>query len=59
MHSIWKGSISFGLVKIPVKVSSAVQAGQVPFNQIHEPCKSRISHLKYCPHCDREVQAEE
>ncbi|TEB05456.1 putative DNA repair protein YkoV [Pelotomaculum schinkii] len=59
MQAIWKGSISFGLVNIPVKVCGAVNANQVSFNQIHEPCKSRIKYRKYCPHCEKEVPAEE
>ncbi len=42
MQAIWKGSISFGLVNIPVKVCGAVNANHVSFNQIHETCKSRI-----------------
>lgn len=59
MRTIWKGSLSFGLVNIPVNVSGAVEANQVAFNQIHEPCKSRIRYHKYCPHCDQEVANEE
>jgi len=59
MHSIWKGSISFGLINIPVKVCGAVQTSQVSFNQLHESCKTRIKHKKYCPQCEKEVPAEE
>ncbi|SFF92181.1 DNA end-binding protein Ku [Desulfotomaculum arcticum] len=59
MRAIWKGSISFGLVNIPVSVCGAVETKQVSFNQIHEPCKSRIKYQKYCPCCDKEVPAEE
>lgn len=59
MRAIWKGSISFGLINIPVSVCGAVDAKQVSFNQIHEPCKSRIKYKKYCPQCDKEVPAEE
>lgn len=59
MHSIWKGSISFGLVNIPVRVCGAVEAKQVSFNQVHEPCKSRIKYQKYCPQCGKEVPAHE
>lgn len=59
MRSIWKGSISFGLVNIPVRVCGAIDAKQVSFNQVHEPCKSRIKYQKYCPFCEREVQTYE
>ncbi|OPX87350.1 MAG: putative DNA repair protein YkoV [Pelotomaculum sp. PtaB.Bin104] len=59
MRPIWKGSISFGLVNIPVKVCGAVEAKQVSFNQIHDQCKGRIKYKKYCPSCDKEVAADE
>lgn len=47
MRSIWKGSISFGLVNIPVKVCGAVEAQNVSFNQVHETCKHRIKYQKH------------
>lgn len=59
MQAIWKGSISFGLVNIPVKVCGAVEAKRVTFNQFHEHCKSRIKYQKYCPICNKEVPAQE
>lgn len=59
LKSIWKGSISFGLVNIPVKVCGAVEAKHISFNQIHKQCKGRISHRKYCPECNMEVPAHE
>lgn len=59
MQAIWKGSISFGLINIPVKVCGAVEAKKISFNQIHEPCKTRIRHQKYCPHCKKEVLTHE
>jgi len=59
MRSIWKGSISFGLVNIPVGVCGAVEANQVSFNQIHKSCNHRIKYQKYCPHCDKGVLPDE
>jgi DNA end-binding protein Ku len=59
MQAIWKGSISFGLVNIPVKVCGAVEPKKISFNQIHETCKSRIKHQKYCPSCKKEVLVHE
>lgn len=41
------------------KSMGTVNANQVSFNQIHEPCKSRIKYRKYSPHCEKEVPAEE
>jgi len=59
MQSIWKGSISFGLVNIPIKVCGAVEANQVTFNQVHESCMHRIKYKKYCPHCEKAVPTRE
>jgi DNA end-binding protein Ku len=40
--TVWKGYISFGLVSVPVRLYAAARAEHVSFNQIHEPCGSRI-----------------
>lgn len=59
MRAIWKGSISFGLVNIPVSVCGAVEAKQVSFHQVHKSCKGRIKYRKYCPYCEKEVPDHE
>lgn len=59
---LWKGSIAFGLVNVPVKLfkATAPSSGhQVAFHQIHDKCGTRIKMKRWCPHCDREVQWEE
>ena len=35
MRSIWKGSIAFGLVNVPVKVYSATEDHDIKFHQVH------------------------
>ncbi|MDH7577859.1 MAG: Ku protein [Bacillota bacterium] len=55
MRANWKGSISFGLVHIPVKVCGAVEANQIVFHQVHQACKNRIRYQKYCPYCEKVV----
>ncbi|HEY8418766.1 MAG TPA: Ku protein [Limnochordales bacterium] len=59
MHALWKGAVSFGLVHIPIKIYPATQRKDVSFNQLHQVCGSRIRYLRFCPHCQREVQQEE
>jgi len=59
MHTLWKGSISFGLVNIPVKMHAATEAKELQFHYLHEPCRSRIRYIKKCPHCGAEVSSEE
>src|SRR5271167_647612 len=43
------GSISFGLVSIPVKLYTATRPKAVSFNLLHEKDKSRIQQKIYCP----------
>jgi DNA end-binding protein Ku len=59
MHTVWKGSISFGLVNVPVKMHAATETQEIHFNYLHEDCHNRIRYMKKCPHCDIEVAAED
>lgn len=59
MHTVWKGSISFGLVNIPVKMFTATENKDIRFRQIHEECGTPIRYKKACPNCDREVVEDE
>jgi DNA end-binding protein Ku len=54
MHAIWKGTISFGLVTIPVKVYSATEERDISFRQVHEADGGRIRYKRVC-----EVDGEE
>jgi len=44
--AIWTGSISFGLVAVPVKVMSATKSRDVRFNQLEEGTNARIRYRK-------------
>ena len=57
-RSLWQGSISFGLVNIPVKLYSATNSREYVFNQL---CKNghRIRYKKWCPEEEREVPYSE
>lgn len=59
MHTIWKGSISFGLVNIPINLFAATENKDVSFRSIHKECNSPIKYEKVCPVCDREVNNDE
>ncbi|MER7397875.1 Ku protein [Streptomyces sp. NPDC000151] len=60
MRSIWNGSISFGLVSIPVKMYSATDsASAVSFVQIHEKDGGRIRYRKVCELDGEEVPQDE
>jgi len=61
VRPIWKGSITFGLISIPVKLFSAVQEKSIKFNMLHdeEACPEgggRIKLKRTCSACDQEVQ---
>ncbi|AUS10438.1 Ku protein [Laceyella sacchari] len=59
MRSMWKGSISFGLVNIPVSLYKATEDHKTSFRSLHEKCKHPIQYKKWCPVCDREVGSKE
>jgi DNA end-binding protein Ku len=58
-HSIGSGTISFGLVSIPVRLYVATRTEQLSFNLLHQPCGTRIKQQTHCPHCDRVVERSE
>ena len=55
---IWSGSISFGLVTVPVKLFTAVSRKTVSFNQIDSRSGSRIKYRKVSAADGEEVPAE-
>jgi DNA end-binding protein Ku len=55
-HSIGSGTISFGLVSIPVKLYTAASGGGVSFNLLHAKCGNRIRQQTFCPVCNEVVE---
>jgi DNA end-binding protein Ku len=55
-HPVGPGTISFGLVSIPVKLYTAAASGNVSFNQLHGVCGSRIKQQTFCPVCNQTVE---
>ena len=58
-HSLGSGTISFGLVSIPVRLYTAASSANVAFNQLHGVCGSRIRQQIFCPTCNRTVERNE
>jgi DNA end-binding protein Ku len=58
-HSLGSGTISFGLVSIPVRLYTAASSANVAFNQLHGVCGSRIRQQTFCPKCNRTVERAE
>jgi DNA end-binding protein Ku len=63
MRTIWNGSISFGLVSIPVGLAlatkPAARQSDVSFRQLHRECRTPIRQKRWCPTHDREVGPDE
>ncbi len=59
MHTVWKGSISFGLVNIPIKLHAATEDKDVKLRQLHKECNTPISYKKVCEHCNKEVTEDD
>lgn len=59
MKSIWKGSISFGLVTIPVRLYSAVQEHVLGFKLLHSKCHTPITYKRWCEHCKKDIPWDE
>ncbi|CAM3503146.1 Ku protein [Mycobacterium frederiksbergense] len=56
MRSIWKGSVSFGLVNVPVKVYSATEDHDIKFHQVHAKDNGRIRYKRTCEVCGEVVE---
>ena len=59
MRTIWNGSISFGLVNIPIGLALATQRDDVSFRTLHRECGTPIKQKRWCQHHEREVEPDE
>lgn len=59
MHTMWKGTISFGLVNIPVKMHAATENKDIRLRQLHKKCKTPIKYEKVCPNCEEDVSNDD
>jgi DNA end-binding protein Ku len=63
MRTTWNGSISFGLVNIPVGLAPATKPAarqsDVSFRMLHRECGTPIKQKRWCPVHDREVGPDE
>ncbi len=55
MRAMWKGSVSFGLVAIPIQLYAATENKNVTLRQVHETDGARIQYKRYCSAEDKEV----
>ena len=57
MRSMWSGSISFGLVNVPIKMYTAVSSHDIKFHQHHDADMGRIKYAKTCDDCGEVIDA--
>jgi DNA end-binding protein Ku len=55
-RAIASGTISFGLVSIPIKLYTAASSEQVRFNMLHKKCGGRLKQNMVCPVCEEPVE---
>ena len=58
-RALWTGSITFGLVNVPVRIYSAVHEHKLQFHLVHEKDDSPIGYQKICKIEDRPVSNDE
>ena len=56
---MWNGSISFGLVNVPVKLFRAQAPKDVRFHQLHESDGSRVQQKRFCAAEEKEISYDE
>ena len=57
--SVWKGYLTFGLISIPIRLTTAARSERIGLNQLHNVCNSRIRMPLFCPTCNRMVERSE
>lgn len=60
MHTVWKGSLTLGLLNLGIKLYSAVEEKDIKFLSLHKECLTPIRYKKISPDCtDNEVTDDE
>jgi DNA end-binding protein Ku len=53
--AIWKGTISFSLVSIPVVIYTATESKELEFHNLCNVCNTPLQYKRWCPKCEKEV----
>lgn len=59
MKSIWRGSVSFALLSIPVKAYGATRSKSVSFHLLHKKCSTPLNYERHCASCKAIVPWED
>jgi DNA end-binding protein Ku len=58
-RSIWNGTITFGLVNVPIKLYTATESKTVSFSEVHVKDGAKIEHRRFCPKEDKQVDYDD
>src|SRR5260370_8483630 len=58
-RAIWSGTISFGLVSIPVRLYTATESHDVHFHLLHKTDGVRLQNVRWCPKNEKAVPWDE
>jgi len=59
VQGIWSGTISFGLVAIPVRLVKAIESGHISFRLLHSKDYSPLARRMFCPEEEKMVPSDE
>lgn len=59
MRPTWKGTLSIGLLNVPVRMYSAVKEHDTRFRQVHTGCGEPVKYRKVCPTHQQELEPNE
>jgi DNA end-binding protein Ku len=54
-RSVWNGTLTFGMVNVPVKLYTATESKTISFHEVHARDGARIEHRRICPKDGEEV----
>src|SRR6516162_5000831 len=54
--TVWKGHLTFGLISIPVRMTTAARSERISFNQLHKECHTRVKQPLFCPTHNRIIE---
>jgi DNA end-binding protein Ku len=58
-RSLWNGTITLGLLNVPVKVHTATESKTVHFRQVHLKDGAPVEHRRFCSKEDKEVDYDD
>src|SRR5215204_4176346 len=58
-RSLWNGTITFGVIAVPVKLYTATESRTVHFREVHLDDGAKIEHRRFCTKDDEEVPYDE